>query len=253
MENFSLYLPVRPYKLNQEWGRYDPVTYSKFHFTRHNGVDLGLVNGQPIYAPIEATVVKVGYEPTGAGFYNVMRTPKEYLFKDGLSAYAELSFFHLVKQPDIATWAVGEVCALGDNTGFSTGNHTHFRLRRLKLVQSYYTQLDLNEAQNSIDPVPYFNGVYADSVTPTFHHTFTQDLRFGEIDPEVRFLQKALQLSGEFPATQEITPFYGEITRKAVLEFQYRYKVASVGELWMLNGKTVGVKTRQRLNILFNS
>jgi murein DD-endopeptidase MepM/ murein hydrolase activator NlpD len=135
MENFSLFYPVKPYHLNQPWGVYNPEAYAQFGFTRHNGADLALVNGQEIRIPIEAVVARIGWEPKGAGNYIVLRTLEPYSFSDGVTAFAELTFMHLLKPIGIIgqTYKTGELIALGDNTGFSTGNHTHFRLRRLNL------------------------------------------------------------------------------------------------------------------------
>jgi hypothetical protein len=82
-------------------------------------------------------------------------------------------------------YKIGEVIGLGGNTGYSTGPHTHLRLRRLKLVGARYMQIDTNEAQNSIDPIPYFTGQYAADIAPPFKHFFSRDLAFGEISDEI--------------------------------------------------------------------
>src|SRR5690349_10543249 len=129
MQPFSLVYPVKPYHLNQEWGVYRPEVYSQFGFTRHNGADLGLTNGQEVRIPIEAVVVRIGWEPKGAGNYIVVRTLEQYSFSDGVTAFAELTFMHLLKPLSTIgqTYETGELIALGDSTGFSTGNHLHFR------------------------------------------------------------------------------------------------------------------------------
>lgn len=254
MKTFSLYYPVKPYHLNQAWGIARPDVYAQFGFTRHNGADLALVNGQEIRTPIDARPVWFGNQPTGAGYFITLQTPEQYVFLDGTIAYAELTFMHLLKQPDVRmdkVYRTGEVIALGDNTGFSTGHHTHFRLRRLKLVGSQYIQTDTNEAQNSIDPVPYFNGKYAQDVAPPFKHIFFRDLKFGEISEEVCYLQTALKIDGVFPKNQEITRLYGQVTRKAVRDFQTKYNLASLWERLVVDGKKVGPATRQKLNVLY--
>ncbi len=86
----------------------------------------------------------------------------------------------------------------------------------------------------------------------TFKHFFGFDLAFGQKSDEVRKLQIALKIDGTFPKSVGETGFYGEITRKAVLDFQKKYGVASFAELLLVNGRRVGAKTRRKLNELFN-
>ena len=163
----SFYYPVKPHKLNQEWGRYDPKTYSQFGFTRHNGQDVNLINGQPISAPFAGTCVRTGNQPSGGGiFLGVMS--EEFEFKDG--KYRVLADFLHCKELLITEGTkvkVGDIIALGDNTGFSTGPHTHVQWRRASFWNGWtgdkltWVNPDKNEANNSFDPEPYFNGEYA--------------------------------------------------------------------------------------------
>ena len=85
-----------------------------------------------------------------------------------------------------------------------------------------------------------------------FNHTFTTDLVVNEQSEEVRALQTALQVEGDFPATIKPTGFYGTVTSAAVLKFQKRYAVAPVSELNAIQGKRVGPKTRKKLNEIFS-
>lgn len=85
-----------------------------------------------------------------------------------------------------------------------------------------------------------------------FHHTFNTDLVFGQEGDEIKALQQALQIDGEFPADQKITGFYGVITQQAVKAFQKKWNVASLVELLVVDGKRVGAKTRSILNQLYS-
>lgn len=85
-----------------------------------------------------------------------------------------------------------------------------------------------------------------------FKHHFSQELHYGDKSDEVVALQKALQIDGVFPSTVPTTGYYGTITRRAVLDFQIKYQVAPLAELYSLAGKLVGVKTRAQLNKLFD-
>lgn len=89
------------------------------------------------------------------------------------------------------------------------------------------------------------------AVTP--HHYFTVEMDFGQLNDEIKALQQVLQYDGTFPAGVPCSGFYGEITRKAVLDFQIKYQVDSLAALYQLNGKVVGPKTRAKLNSLFGN
>lgn len=94
--------------------------------------------------------------------------------------------------------------------------------------------------------------ILAPVVPPSFKHEFVSNLSFGQSGSEIIALQKALQLSGEFPKSVPTSGLYGDISRRAVLDFQVKYMVSPLAELMALQGKSVGPKTRQQLNILFN-
>lgn len=88
---------------------------------------------------------------------------------------------------------------------------------------------------------------------PVFDHVFTKDIHFGERSEEVLNLQKALNLFGyKIPILPDALNrgFYGNITRAAVKDFQYKYKVASLPVLAWNNGKHVYELTRGKLNEL---
>ena len=86
-----------------------------------------------------------------------------------------------------------------------------------------------------------------------FVHNFTQQLSYGMSNDEVRALQIALSIDGEF-VYPEISGYYGTITANAVLAFQYKYGVAPNQILAQLQGmnSVVGPATLRQLNKLFN-
>jgi murein DD-endopeptidase MepM/ murein hydrolase activator NlpD len=53
---------------------------------------------------------------------------------------------------------LGELITIGDNTGFSTGPHTHLGLYRLDANKN---KIDQNEATGSYNPAGFFTGVSA--------------------------------------------------------------------------------------------
>lgn len=78
-------------------------------------------------------------------------------------------------------------------------------------------------------------------VDDQFHHTFTQTLRYSDINEEVKKLQYVLYLEGVF--TGQIDGRFGPITRSSVKAFQKRYSLFPDG--------IVGPKTRAKLNELY--
>ncbi len=87
----------------------------------HNGIDLGLKTGEPIYAAFSGRIRYARYNTGGFGNLIIMRHP------NGLETYyAHLSRIN-VKAGD---WVVaGQVMGYGGNTGRSRGPHLHFEVR----------------------------------------------------------------------------------------------------------------------------
>jgi len=163
MARLSLYFPVMPHAVNRAWGVCDPV-YEAFGFSRHNGVDLALKDEQSIFAPFDCRVTKVGMEPEGSGLYVCLLSRGRHGFDDDIESRVELTFMHLSK-----TWvkvgmslSVGDLVALGGHSGKTTGSHTHMAPKRVRMtLLGSYRDLDRNDANNTFDPEPYWNGQYA--------------------------------------------------------------------------------------------
>ena len=91
--------------------------------------------------------------------------------------------------------------------------------------------------------------------SPDFIHNFATDINYGDVSDEVKALQTALQISGQYPKGVPITGRYLDITRQAVLDFQQRY-VSPDGiwqkfVVWFNQGRHVSSLTRQKLNNIF--
>lgn len=159
MAKLELWHPCNPYIETQAWGLYNPA-YQQFGFSRHNGRDFLLGSDKKLYAPIRARVTWVVDQIGGAGVHFIMNTLEKYDFPDGVSCYVEITLMHCEKilvsvGQEVA---VGDVLAIADNTGFSTGPHTHMRCRR---IRDDGTLIDNNDANGSFDHAPYFNGYSA--------------------------------------------------------------------------------------------
>ncbi|MES2668083.1 MAG: M23 family metallopeptidase [Patescibacteria group bacterium] len=162
MNTLSLYYPVEPHTVNRAWGVKDAL-YLEYGFSRHNGVDLDLHEGQEIRAPFKAKVTLIGNQPDGSGNFVCILSREKYRFEDGKHAHVELTFMHLAK-PCVSVGMkveVGDLLALGGRTGRATGTHVHLAPKRVRRGVFGYRDFDRNDADNTFDPAPYWNGMYA--------------------------------------------------------------------------------------------
>ncbi|HXI98625.1 MAG TPA: M23 family metallopeptidase [Gemmatimonadaceae bacterium] len=181
---FEFPYPVKPWLQTQAWGVLNPA-YQQFGFSRHNGNDVALGADKLIRAPFPGTINYVAtkdnglWQPNGGGVFVSLLSKDEYHFDDGVIAYVMADFLHL-EQPLVALGdeaLLGTVLAIADNTGFSTGPHTHIQLRRVQKGTSDsprftrpgeddgYVLVDHNDANNSFNPTPYFTNTYAVDIT----------------------------------------------------------------------------------------
>lgn len=227
-----------PFVLTQEWGVPNPV-YQQFGFKRHNGVDVKLGKDAKVFAPHEGTVTSIGWQPEGAGLYLSLRSSDRFPFEEG-DFYALSTLMHLssVSVQIGQTVQAGDLLAIADNTGFSTGPHTHWRLRCLRKSGSAYKVAVTNDANDSVDPMPY--------VEAGAGYFFTKDLYLGMTDPDVRELQRYLNAhgapvspSGAGSAGKE-TDYYGDKTKAALTAFQAKNGIPATGYC--------GPLTRAKLN-----
>jgi len=86
--------------------------------------------------------------------------------------------------------------------------------------------------------------LYGPSDMGPFSYIFTLTLKKGNQGSEVLNLQRALMLDSTVSPLGSITGYFGEITEKAVKDFQRRYDIRITGQ--------VGPLTRDKLNELFS-
>lgn len=169
MARLELHFPVKPWIRIQDFGQCHPDVCDKYRelgLAGHNGIDAVAVDGTPVYAAHDGTIVFTGEDGAG-GQIVVLRSDKEYDYKDTVSFFKTI-YVHLQKGsfkvvPGQKVKA-GTLLALADNTGFSTGSHLHFGLKPIYPGENEWTwwnQEQNNGFKGSIDPAPYFSGVYA--------------------------------------------------------------------------------------------
>lgn len=170
--------PIRPYVLTQKWGVFRPDVYKQFGFTRHNGEDVALPEGEFVRAPFDGIDIKHGFQPNGGGVFLGFISKEEYDFEawdeivDGEVIHFPtarcrvlLDFLHLRSilslRPDFENGdgeerTKGSALAIPDNTGFSTGPHCHIQPRRVHWDGITVTQVDKNDANNSFPLSRFF-------------------------------------------------------------------------------------------------
>lgn len=168
---FDLYYPCKLQKVNQKFGENFTDMYKKLGLLGHNGIDLWAPDSWIVRAAHTGRVTFTGYDGSG-GLGVVIRTEKEYDYKDGVS-YFKTIYWHLKKDTIRVTGGqtvkAGDIIALADNTGMSTGSHLHFGLKPIyKGEQDWeWGNVDqLNGYWGAIDPAPYWNGIYAEDISP---------------------------------------------------------------------------------------
>lgn len=115
----------------------------------HNGWDLSCPTGTEVLAVMDGELI---YSPDFTGYGNDVRIRSAELGLEAIYGHLEKS---LVPNGKVGR---GQVIALSDNTGFSTGPHLHFGLRRIEYRDGagpFYLDYD-NGYFGCVDPTPYF-------------------------------------------------------------------------------------------------
>jgi murein DD-endopeptidase MepM/ murein hydrolase activator NlpD len=167
MNDLKIYFPFKPYIITQRWGNPTDAYSTQFNdpnFTEHNGVDAFTggkpPTGWPVYCPVDGFVVEsVSYEQNGGG-NQISLISKEKLQVFEQLCYVRIWLCHAEKilVPVGYEPALGELLMIADNTGFSTGPHTHLGVYRLNDQKQ---KIDANKATGSFDPSLFFTNKYA--------------------------------------------------------------------------------------------
>lgn len=235
--------PLSPHKVTQGWNE-NPEFYKQYGVAGHNGLDMQAFNGENIYAAHDGEVVFAG-EDGSSGLLVVLRTLEKFDYEtDGGQCYFKTLYAHIKKQGILVVAGQkvkkGQIIALADNTGLSSGSHLHFGLKPVYKGEKEW-QWDNIENNNgyrgAIDPTPY--------LVP-YKYTFSNPLKFGDKGQEVVELQRTLKEKGFF--YDEPTGYYGDLTCQAVLKYQVKNVPLSWYERYVLKGTKVGIKTITAIN-----
>lgn len=159
----SFHRECKPFQITQAWGIFNPF-YNQFGYNRHNGTDFNrgkFESTYPLYWGLDnCEVYFSGYE-ANTGWCVKANSLDTYTFDDGKQARINLILMHLDHQPEVKTGdilKVGTYVGLADNSGASTGTHTHRNGRR---VDQNLNKIDKNDAADSFDTMKYDSGYYA--------------------------------------------------------------------------------------------
>jgi len=112
--------PVKGYRINSAFGLRKLTIEAKAR--AHKGVDIAAPKGTSVYTTAEGKVIRAGFQAGGYGNFIEVKHP------NGLSSvYGHLSRIDVHTGQQVAS---GERIGLVGSTGYSTGPHLHFEVRR---------------------------------------------------------------------------------------------------------------------------
>lgn len=112
--------PVRGFAINSRFGM--RRLGGERGVRMHKGVDIAAPQGTAVHAAAEGRIVRIGRQPDGYGNFVEMRHP------NGMTTlYAHLSRIDVASGDRLEA---GQRVGLVGSTGYSTGPHLHFEVRR---------------------------------------------------------------------------------------------------------------------------
>ena len=156
----SLLYEAKPFRVTQAWG----VPYNLFRIERHHGIDIAHGINSRIRAPFDFSVVRTLWQPNGGGRVLTIVSQKEYASPFG-AAHVQIDYLHLAEYVKTSgSGKAGELICIAGNTGYTTGPHTHIQPKWVRAVGDKWQELEVNNANGSFDPMPYYTGQYAADV-----------------------------------------------------------------------------------------
>lgn len=160
-EHYKLTNPVAFMQVNQGFGANNLDIYKEWGMLGHNGTDLRASHGQDLFASHDGFVTYSGKDGTG-GVSVRIQAPSVRI--SGIEYSIETIYYHneknLVKKGQQVK--AGDLIALADNTGTSTGDHLHFALKPLWKEKGSWQKDYENGYKGCINPVPFLKDAQFD-------------------------------------------------------------------------------------------
>lgn len=160
-----------PGRITQSFGK-RPEFYKTYDLPGHEGIDFHAPSRTPIFAAADGVVSEINHGMRNGKQHNYGRHIR--LRHSVAEGEFETIYAHLMTPRDGLKVGdpvrAGEVIALADNTGNSSGDHLHFTLKKIGATQrgeSTYRLPDgrvVTYPRDIIDPTPYFD--MSGSLTP---------------------------------------------------------------------------------------
>ena len=162
MEKLKLYFPLsKSYKISQKFGE-NLFNYKQFGLIGHNGFDIYQTpqwvysSTFNIYADLEGEVVHIERDPS-LGIGITIRTNEQFLDVYNKPYYWKRRFWHLQIGGVLVQVGqkvkTGDLIAYADNTGFSSGTHTHYDVAPIQIVG----EVDTDEERLALSDYDFVN------------------------------------------------------------------------------------------------
>lgn len=162
-------LPLMQRKVVSKVGGVCPIGYVELYpllgMKGHTGQDLYAPDGVLLRAPFDGVVKEVQTEVERGLGVGIITHDKRNLGQYG-EHYVKVRQWHLKEifvSPN-QVLKVGDPIGRADNTGLSAGSHNHLEIKAVEysLDGSYYNVFQNNGFYGSLDPAPYWSGVFAE-------------------------------------------------------------------------------------------
>lgn len=184
MEKF-LYQPVTPFRIAQYFGEDRacvsttdgktvisketeakcPVGYTSLYTQTkgHNGLDIPAKRWQPVYAAHDGIVAEVQTEIERGLGVGIVSNEKRFFSETGKKENYKSRYWHFIAldvhlKDEVKT---GDLIGYADSTGYSTGDHLHFELKPVVILEwenglpIYNNVVQNNGFLGAVNPLPY--------------------------------------------------------------------------------------------------
>lgn len=180
-----LHRPVKPWVIHQKFGENNacvnadgkvvsrpasgkcPAGYESLYkqTNGHNGLDVGAYRWQPVYAAHDGIVTEIQTEEARGLGIGIVSNEQRYFSEVGGKAHYKTRYWHFIALDVYLGEKVktGDFIGYADNTGYSTGDHLHFELKPVTILEwekgrpIYNNTLQRNGFLGAVDPTPYMS------------------------------------------------------------------------------------------------